>query len=65
MRGVSKANCTNFKVKAIPSDLAVKSYLNTISVLNLDLCVFKSIYKSVLEHVFFFLSWKVDAAQVV
>lgn len=61
MRGVSKANCTNFKVKAITSDLAVKSYLNMISVLNLDLCVFKSIYKSVLEHVCF-LSWKVDAA---
>lgn len=46
---VSKAYYTNSKVKAIISDLVIKSYLNMISVLNLYLYVFKSIYKSVLE----------------
>lgn len=54
MWGVLKVNCINFKVKVILFDLVVKSYLNMILVLNLDLCVFKFIYKLVLEYVFFF-----------
>lgn len=65
MRCVSKANCTNFKVKAITSDLSCKELPNyDISLKSGFVCL--QVYKSVLEHVFFFfLSWKVDAAQVV